>query len=107
MAGYHAASGEAAFGEFIGAATAGAVTSFILSPARQDLKQKMFDCFVSQKRILADFPLNIERFRVAPRYDFLRAPHVGDLNYESYRWDFDGAKWRDHARHALPSELIA
>ena len=57
------------------------VCEVILTPAARDLKRRMFDCFVSQSFVLADFEIERERYRIAPRYDFTRAPHADGLHY--------------------------
>lgn len=50
-----------------------------LSPEQRDLKRRMFDCFASQRKVLAYFPVEKEAFRPSPRYDFGRPPHEGLL----------------------------
>jgi LmbE family N-acetylglucosaminyl deacetylase len=65
------------------------------------LKQRMYDRFPSQKAVLDQFPIGIERFRVAPEYDFTRAPHRGKLNYEYFDWGMDPREWRREAKRAL------
>jgi len=72
-----------------------------LSPEEVALKKKMAACFRTQEKVLAPFPLNVERFREAPLYDFTRPPHEGKLYYENYNWGIMGAPWRELARKAL------
>jgi hypothetical protein len=65
------------------------------------LKRRMYDEFASQKVCLQGFPIGIERFRPAPRYQFTAAPHEGPLDYERYCTVMSGAQWRDNAGKAL------
>jgi len=74
-----------------------------LSLDEQDRKRRMRDCHASQAMTLAPFPMDVERFRAAPAYDFTAPPHAGMLLYEMYDWGMDGARWRTLARSALRS----
>ncbi|HWL39563.1 MAG TPA: PIG-L family deacetylase [Gemmatimonadaceae bacterium] len=65
------------------------------------LKSRMYGEFLSQKVCLERFPIAIERFRPAPRYQFTAAPHEGPLDYERYCTVISGAEWRDNAGKAL------
>ena len=51
--------------------------------------------------MLAPFPLDEERFRAAPLYDFTRPPHPGTLHYERHPWGMSGERFRALARAAL------
>lgn len=42
----------------------------VLTPAMRRLKQQLFDCYSSQASALRYYPIAVERFRCAPRYDF-------------------------------------
>jgi LmbE family N-acetylglucosaminyl deacetylase len=101
MTSYHAADGATAYGGFLPHPGAGPVETLHLDEAEADLKRRMFACHASQARVLAPFPLDAERFRAAPAYDFLQPPHLGRLGYERYDWDIDGRIWRDEAVRAL------
>ena len=81
MSSYFAQGGETTRGGFLPHADAGAVAAFPLGAAERALKQRMFAAHASQARVLADFPLEVERFRAAPAYDFLQPPHPGPLGY--------------------------
>jgi LmbE family N-acetylglucosaminyl deacetylase len=78
-----------------------------LRPEEQEFKRRLFECFQSQQRVLCWFPVRIEKFRFAPRYDFLNAPHPGQLYYEKFPWGMDGAQWRELARAALTRRVCA
>ena len=72
-----------------------------LTEKEKVLKRRMYDEFHSQKLCLERFPIGIERFRPAPRYQFTAAPHEGPLDYERYCNVISGAEWRDNAGRAL------
>ena len=61
----------------------------------------MFDHFTSQKTLLKTFPIEVERFRQAPRYLFTVPPHEGELDYERLCKKMTGAEWRANADKAL------
>jgi N-acetylglucosamine malate deacetylase 2 len=86
MAGYNAFG----YGRFIG----GPGVTYRLSAAEQARKRGMLACFASQAAVLAPFPLDAERFRLAPPYDFTAPPHPGRLRYEEFGWALDGPAWR-------------
>lgn len=101
MTSYHERGGQEVFGEFLPHADAGAARTFVLGERDRDLKHRMFACHISQAQVLRNFPLDVERFRVAPRYDFLKPPHAGRLGYQSLIWGFDGQVWCRAAARAL------
>jgi LmbE family N-acetylglucosaminyl deacetylase len=73
-----------------------------LSSAERILKLRMYDCFVTQRHILAWFlPAVHECFREAPVYDFTRPPHAGELQYELWGFPVTGERWRELARLAI------
>jgi hypothetical protein len=61
----------------------------------------MYQEFASQRQVLEHFPINLERFRPAPRYLFTQAPHEGQLDYERFCTIITGAQWRMNAGKAL------
>jgi hypothetical protein len=65
------------------------------------LKARMFRYFTTQQQVLSAFALDVERFRVAPRYVFTVPPHDGRLDYERYCTTITGAEWRANAEKAL------
>ena len=72
-----------------------------LTQAEKSLKKRMYEEFASQREVLKRFPINIERFRPAPRYLFTQAPHEGQLDYERFCTAITGAEWRKNAGKAL------
>ena len=95
---YHAGRQGVIAGSFLGAHS---YASFPLDERQRELKQKMFDCHRTQQHILKLFPIEAEKFRLAPEYDFTQPPHEGRLHYENLNWGIDGARWREHAVEAL------
>jgi LmbE family N-acetylglucosaminyl deacetylase len=77
------------------------VTTLVLGEQERALKRRLIDCFSTQSRMLAQFPIDVERFRPAPAYDFTRPPHERRLFYEHFDWGVDGIGWRALARDAL------
>ena len=100
MTSYHRRDESVVYSDFL-PCDRNAVVTFMLSQQERSLKQKMFDCFQSQREILSGFPLGVERFRKAPPYNFTRSPHAGKLHYDYYDWGVTGQKWLSLAREAL------
>lgn len=100
---YHRADGSWRFGEFLAADNSEVLTRR-LTPAQRTLKRQLIGCYPSQRRVLEHVPLDTERFRLAPDYDFTQPPHSGRLLYEDFSWGMTGAEWRRlaaEARHHL------
>jgi N-acetylglucosamine malate deacetylase 2 len=72
-----------------------------LDEETKQIKRQMFDAFTSQHALLKTFPLEVERFRHAPRYLFTVPPHEGTLDYERLCNKMTGAEWRTYAEKAL------
>ncbi len=66
----------------------------------RERKQRMVDCFTTQLHLLRQFPIDVERYRQAPVYDFTEPPHQGKLFYENFSWGVDGELWRRLAKQA-------
>jgi LmbE family N-acetylglucosaminyl deacetylase len=64
-------------------------------------KRELLNCYASQSRVLAQFPLRYEPLRLAPQYDFTRPPHEGDLYYDRFDWGVHSSEWRELARFAF------
>ncbi len=101
MTSYHMVDGRMMYGDFLPSAGAGPVETFALDAGEQDRKRRMLECYKTQYKTLTEFPLDVERFRMAPVYDFLKPPHLGRLAYEVFIWQADGAGWRRTAGRAL------
>jgi LmbE family N-acetylglucosaminyl deacetylase len=79
-------------------------TAIVLTRAEGDLKRRMVACYRTQRRTLAGFALDVERFRPAPDYDFSELPNGGRLLYEAHDWHMGAERWRrlvEHAREEL------
>jgi LmbE family N-acetylglucosaminyl deacetylase len=63
-----------------------------LTTAELARKRTICAAYESQCDVLAEFQLDIERFRPQPAYDFTRPPHPGVLNYEAWKWPMTGAE---------------
>jgi len=97
---YHAGeAGEMIAGEFLPGESKGEEV-FELSPAERKLKLRMLECFRTQAHFVGQFPLDRERFRESPGYDFSQAPHPGPLLYERWGWGIPGSVWRAKALEA-------
>jgi LmbE family N-acetylglucosaminyl deacetylase len=65
-----------------------------LSAAETADKQALLDCFTTQRDTLKYFDPGIERYRIAPAYDFTQPPHEGNLFYERFPWGMTGERFR-------------
>jgi hypothetical protein len=76
--------------------------AYSLDSGERRVKVRMLGKFATQAKTLHPFlSPEVERFRVAPRYDFTRPPHQGKLWYENFNWGVDGATWRKIAAQTL------
>jgi N-acetylglucosamine malate deacetylase 2 len=100
MTSYHGFGGDFVVGQFIPSPVAGPVASLAFDDAATRLKRAMMDCHLSQRSVLASFPLDSEHFRRAPHYDFSTPPHTGSLLYERHGWGLPGDFWREQSRRA-------
>jgi N-acetylglucosamine malate deacetylase 2 len=97
---YHNYMGTRRFFNFLPFAGSRIRTVFLGAEDRR-VKKRMFDQFTSQLPLLEKFPLQVERFRQAPRYLFTVPPHEGELDYERLCKKMTGAQWRANAEQAL------
>jgi LmbE family N-acetylglucosaminyl deacetylase len=89
----HREDGPIARGKFPN--TGGAPTVCLpLGPEARAQKRRMLDAFHSQLDVVAQFPLDAEMFRPAPKYDFSQPPHTGALGYDSEGFGIDPRLWR-------------
>ena len=73
----------------------------VLQPEACARKRLMFACYQTQREMLENFPIGVEKLRPAPVYDFTAAPHDGVLFYENFDWGMTGSRWCALAREAL------
>ena len=104
FASYHERDGELVTGAFIPRPSSGEQALALDEPARA-LKAAMLRCHESQAQMLRQFALDVERFRVAPRYDFTARPHDA-LYYERFDWGMTGERFVCIARAALSALRI-
>ena len=64
-----------------------------LSDEQRTRKQRMIEAHRSQADTLRDFDMGLERFRLAPQYDFGQRPHAGPLLYERHDWNLTWTDW--------------
>jgi LmbE family N-acetylglucosaminyl deacetylase len=83
------------------------VLTIPLTPEEVALKRRLLGCFTSQQRVLQWFPVELEKFRIAPAYDFTMPPHPGELYYERFPWGMSSKLWCQLARRALASDNVA
>lgn len=84
MTSYHARGSALVVGEFL--PDSAPEIELLPSAAEIELKRRMLAAHASQAETLAAFPPGRERFRAAPRADFSRAPHAGELYAERMGW---------------------
>ena len=77
-------------------------TTLLLDERAQELKQKMFACFATQRESLQISPVGPERFRQPLKYDFTMPPQRnGKLFYENFPWAPRSEEWQSLAAKAL------
>jgi LmbE family N-acetylglucosaminyl deacetylase len=100
MALYHRAGAEMRTGAFL-PRDGFDVIECAFDADRLERKVRQIACFASQRDVLAAFDPRIERFRIAPRYDFAQPPHEGPLLYETWGFAMTGERWRSLACDAM------
>ena len=97
---YHAGPRGGEAGTFLPSSAETEHADYHLSGEEQRRKQALLDCFVSQRETLSRLPLEYERFRVAPQYDFQQPPHEGGALYDRYPWGMTSERFRSLAAAA-------
>jgi LmbE family N-acetylglucosaminyl deacetylase len=75
----------------------------VLDPVQQARKRAALAEFVTQRAVVSAFPVDIERVRVAPRYNFALPPPPAEVLYDRFGWAMHSALWRERARGAMRS----
>ena len=101
---YHAGTAGFEAGTFLRSETYTPELVYELSEAERRQKGDLLACFPTQGETLKGFYQPVERFRIAPVYDFTHPPHDGQLLYEQYPWGMTSRRFRDLAQEA-ESEL--
>lgn len=76
-------------------------TAFELDSTQRERKRAALAEFASQRAVVAEFPIAIERVRSAPEYDFTCPPPPGAVLYDRLDWGIDSGEWRCEAARAL------
>lgn len=100
MTSYHAVDGRCVTGEFLNSDPV-LESCFELSSGDRGRKRQLMDVYASQRLVLENFPIDYERLRMAPTYDFSEPPHPGKLWYECMGWPMTGTRWRELATPVL------
>jgi len=72
-----------------------------LTAGQRRQKQAMLEAHATQRQVLCRVSADIERFRLAPAYDFGMLPNDGQLLYQRYGWGMTGAEWQALAALAV------
>lgn len=97
---YHAQPDGMATGSFSATPCSTAEIMRVLTAQEQARKQTLLACYATQRQTLSYFPIDCERFRVAPQYDFLRPPNSGSVFYDQYPWGMNSQRFCAMAREA-------
>jgi LmbE family N-acetylglucosaminyl deacetylase len=100
MTSYHARDGRCVTGEFLSSDPTVEVC-FELSNGDRDRKRRMMDAHASQRLVLENFPIDHERLRLAPEYNFSEPPHSGKVWYECMGWPMTAVRWCELATSAM------
>jgi LmbE family N-acetylglucosaminyl deacetylase len=76
-------------------------TTLLLDERAQQMKQRMFACFETQRESLDASPIGPEKFRAPLAYDFTCPPQEGKLHYERFAWAPTREEWQSLACDAL------
>jgi len=83
---YHAGPDGLEAGTFVPGHPVPQSAELRLTPEELRRKCGLLSLFTSQRETLAGFPPEVERYRVAPEYDFGRPPHDPPVLYDRYPW---------------------
>lgn len=65
----------------------------VLTPREQSRKRERMDCFITQQSTLSQFACEVERYRIAPHYDFTLPPHPGPALYDHFHWNMTSGRF--------------
>jgi LmbE family N-acetylglucosaminyl deacetylase len=99
FASYHARNNQAVAGVFW-ADDAHPERIFALGAEDLTRKRSALDEFVTQRPVMRPFPLEVERLRSAPRYNFTAPPPPRTVLYDQFNWPINSTLWREKARLA-------
>lgn len=98
---YHAGALGGEVGCFLPDAEKAHELAYQLSEEERLQKGALLACFATQEQTLSGFPLDYERFRIAPDYDFLQPPNGGSVLYDRFPWGITSVQFCAMAREAL------
>lgn len=75
----------------------------VLDTHERERKARALACFESQREMLRNFPVDVERFRRAPHYDFMRPAPPPGAWYDARGWPIDSHAWLKLARRSMRS----
>jgi len=100
FASYHARGGQLAPGRFW--AMQGYPEHVIsLDDSQLAAKRAAVAQFVTQQAFISTFPIETERLRPAPDYDFSRPPPPQEVLYDRFGWAMNSMRWRQRAQSAI------
>ncbi len=100
FASYHARDCEIVRGEFWPDPDC-PESALALDAAQRARKRAALSKFVTQRSAIAPFPMDVERLRPAPCYDFSAPPPPGVVLYDRFGGPVQSALWRSEAVRAL------
>jgi len=100
FAGYHAEGSGRVVGRFFPARGGPEVEARLTGPTLA-AKRAALACFLTQAPVIAWFRPELERYRVAPDYDFTAPPPPGSALYDQWGWNLTSADWRTAAARFL------
>lgn len=90
---YHQGPQGICTGEFLSSADAVEEIVFRLSAEESERERRLLECFATQQETLQYFRTDMERYRLAPQYDFARPPHDGPVFYDHFSWGITSARF--------------
>lgn len=97
---YNAGPKKSGAGAFLDVGVTMPEVVYHLSAAERQRKHALISCFTTQRQTLKGFHDSIERYRIAPMYDFTRPPHPGEVLYERYPWGMTSDRFCQLAEEA-------
>lgn len=94
---YHAAHNGIEASQFLPPPDNTEGVEYRLTAEEHARKEALIACFRTQQETLRNFPLDFERFRIAPLYDFSRPPHPGMVFYDRFFWGMTSQRFCDLA----------
>jgi len=91
-------NGSMSAGKFLPGSDGGRLAAF--TPQQLELKVRMMECFNTQKDVLKYFPIQIERFRNGPAYNFAKSAGPRAY-YDQFDWGIKSGQWQELAGKAI------